>query len=62
MSAKKLTITVEYIGKGLYSATCAEFPDCCAVTDSEESARRSVEEAVEKRLLDRNAHEEDRSS
>jgi predicted RNase H-like HicB family nuclease len=46
MSGKTFTIVIKYVGKGLYSATCPELPDCHAVADSVEDARRALEETI----------------
>jgi tryptophan synthase alpha chain len=54
MSGVRQSIVVEYLGKGLYSASSAEFPDCRAVADSEEAAAKAVEDAIRKASFSKN--------
>jgi predicted RNase H-like HicB family nuclease len=47
------TIRVKRLGDGRYRATCTLLPDFEATADTEEEARRAVEEAIRRHLAGR---------
>ena len=55
--ATACTIRIERLGDGRYRATCTLLPDFEATADTEEEARRAVEEAVRRHLAGRLGNE-----